>query len=224
MKTARQLDRWLERLAWRAAVGRNAERYIRFSAEKLRPETLQMLAKQRMWSLIANLEVSLDWSKSRIERGLIHRARMKFADDARDLIRECARVAPRITERPTNAWEDPRFVKRLIAQVAVRQILTALPEDAFMTLDSYFPLANQRKAAEILSLLLDRKVSPAEYARMFEQVRREFAGMWLGLAGPYTGPLGPWPDGRSRQWREHASEVGELFNEVRIERKRDSQS
>ena len=223
MKTAQQLDLWLERLAWRAVTGQNAPRYLRYSAEKLRPDTLQILAKRRMWSLIENTEISLSWSQTRIEQELIHRARMKFADDARDLVREAERVIPRVSERPANAWEDPRFVQRLIAQIAVRQILTALPEDGFMTIDSYFPLGDQKAAAQILSALSGRNISPRTYAKMFENVRREFAGVWLGLDGPYTGPLGRWPLGDQGE-RRLADRLGiaDLLNDVRQDRKRNN--
>ncbi len=172
-----------------------------------------------MLSLVENRAVSLDWKQARIEQELIHQARMRFADDAQAWERQQQR------ERKLKALfaadtQEPTL-ERAVDELTVRQILIHFPEEEFMVLDSYFPLGDREAAAKILSLLLGQHVTPRQYDRALERSRRKFTGMFIGLDGPYRGPLGPWPDNyHNNRWSEDCEQIGELFNEVRQARKR----
>jgi hypothetical protein len=114
-----------------------------------------------------------------------------------------------------------KFIYSKLAEIAVRQILTGLSGKGFMTIDSYFPLGDREAASKILSALFGKHVSPRTYDRLFESVRREFAGLWLGLDGPYKGPLGRWPMGDNGEKREHdRASISDLLTEVRQERRK----
>jgi hypothetical protein len=109
-------------------------------------------------------------------------------------------------------------IERITLVVAMREILTGLPEGDFMSLDVYFPIANKREAARVLSELTGEKVTRRQYERCLEQARRKVIQFFAGLDHPYTGELGPWPDGRQRQWREDCDRIAEVFDEVREKR------